>query len=285
MRELTRKLIMSIIAVLFCIIALGTTTFAWFTLNQTVKVEQIEMNVTNQAGLEISLDNEHWYSNLSADMINKYIGDNFKLEALTYGKLNSSNEYRFYEITDAMYREMNEGFINLTFYFRTTESNREICLGEKSYIKSEDIAWTSDVNTEHLKAGNSYTFNGADAIKMSIANVNNETKYFYNPTSNDREMSTNGLAKEYCDAKGYKVSNEYINLPNSYIDMSTLKDTFNNQTIICRTDNKLASDNFYHTSIKVNLWLEGWDGDCINSILNATINYSLTFTLKKLYEY
>ena len=49
MKKISRKLLMSIFSMAFAIIALGTTTFAWFTMNSTATAE-IEVGV--QSGTE-----------------------------------------------------------------------------------------------------------------------------------------------------------------------------------------------------------------------------------------
>ncbi|MGI6728746.1 MAG: hypothetical protein ACOX5P_00560 [Bacilli bacterium] len=56
MRKLTTKLLFAIISAAFALVALGTTTFAWFTISNTASVSQFSAQVTAGQGLEISLD-------------------------------------------------------------------------------------------------------------------------------------------------------------------------------------------------------------------------------------
>ena len=49
MKKLTRKLLMSIIAVAFAFVALGTSTYAWFSMNQTVAVEGMQISAKSDS--------------------------------------------------------------------------------------------------------------------------------------------------------------------------------------------------------------------------------------------
>ena len=62
MKNLTRKLMLSIVAIALVVIALGTSTFAWFTLSNKASVGQFNAEVTAGQGMELSLDGNNWYS-------------------------------------------------------------------------------------------------------------------------------------------------------------------------------------------------------------------------------
>lgn len=55
-----RKILLTIIMILFTGIVLTASTYAWFTANQTVTVEQIDVNVAASNGLQISVDGLNW---------------------------------------------------------------------------------------------------------------------------------------------------------------------------------------------------------------------------------
>lgn len=64
-----RKLFIAILMILFTGIILTASTYAWFTSNQTVTVEDIDVNVAASQGLQISVDAINWKSIVSADEI------------------------------------------------------------------------------------------------------------------------------------------------------------------------------------------------------------------------
>ena len=55
-----RKIFLSILMILFVGIILTASTYAWFTANQTVTVQTIDVNVAAQNGLQISTDGTSW---------------------------------------------------------------------------------------------------------------------------------------------------------------------------------------------------------------------------------
>ncbi len=65
-----------ILAFLITVIGLSTSTYAWFTSNYTVSVQQIDVHVSSGSGIQISTDAEHWKSMITQDDIlnHKYTG-------------------------------------------------------------------------------------------------------------------------------------------------------------------------------------------------------------------
>lgn len=89
MRKLTQKLVLSVVTMALVVIALGTSTFAWFTLTNSATVQSFDAQVTSGEGIEISLGDftvlgsgvtetytttvsasSQWYTVLSSSVIN-----------------------------------------------------------------------------------------------------------------------------------------------------------------------------------------------------------------------
>ena len=68
-RKRRRKLFLALIMILLLLATLGTATYAWFTANRTVTVEQIDVNVSTSQGLQISTDASNWKSIVTNDDI------------------------------------------------------------------------------------------------------------------------------------------------------------------------------------------------------------------------
>ncbi|MFA6827833.1 MAG: hypothetical protein WCR64_05255, partial [Bacilli bacterium] len=77
MKNLSRKLMLSIVAIALVVIALGTSTFAWFTLSNKASVGQFNAEVTAGEGMELSVDGTTWYSNIPSTVIQAKIASNF----------------------------------------------------------------------------------------------------------------------------------------------------------------------------------------------------------------
>lgn len=66
MKKMTRKLLMSVLSLAFAIVALGTTTFAWFTAQATATVSNINVNIAAaDSGVLISQNTIDFGSNLT----------------------------------------------------------------------------------------------------------------------------------------------------------------------------------------------------------------------------
>lgn len=90
MKKLTKKAFVGLFALVLAVVALGTTTFAWFTIGNTVEVQDFELNVTGGEGLEVVYLNKagtevvgNWSTILASDVLLKNI-------AKEYGVVNGS---------------------------------------------------------------------------------------------------------------------------------------------------------------------------------------------------
>ena len=54
MKKLTKRSILAVLALVLAVVTLGTTSYAWFTLGNTVIVSDIELNVQGGEGLEVT---------------------------------------------------------------------------------------------------------------------------------------------------------------------------------------------------------------------------------------
>ena len=57
-----RRMLFLVLAFIFTIVILSTSTYAWFTSNTTVSVQPIDVQVSSGSGIQISTDGEHWKS-------------------------------------------------------------------------------------------------------------------------------------------------------------------------------------------------------------------------------
>ena len=64
-----KKLVLMILLLLVTGVMLGTSTYAWFTSNKTVNVNNIKVNVAAQNGIQISVDGTSWKSIVQSDDI------------------------------------------------------------------------------------------------------------------------------------------------------------------------------------------------------------------------
>lgn len=55
-----RRILLALLMILFCGVVLSTSTYAWFTANKTVTINDITVNVAAMNGLQISVDAINW---------------------------------------------------------------------------------------------------------------------------------------------------------------------------------------------------------------------------------
>lgn len=154
MKKMSRKLTVAILSVAFAFVALGATTFAWFTLTNTVTVSQFSAKVTTGSGFEVSIDDNinglsggNYYSNLpNKDII-------AALDALGVNK-----DFSFDHITSPDGKEFqnifknltgsaaDKGYIDFKLKFRSLDENTVIYLGKNTALTSEAKEWTPDVD-------------------------------------------------------------------------------------------------------------------------------------------
>lgn len=99
----SKKIFLAILMVLFTGVLLTTSTYAWFTANKTVTVDQIDVNVAATNGLQLSVDGTTWKPAVTQEDIlgatTKYAAAKNQIPAgnsspvSTIGAINESNGF------------------------------------------------------------------------------------------------------------------------------------------------------------------------------------------------
>jgi len=141
MKKLTQKLVLSVITMALVVVALGTSTFAWFTLSNTATVQAFDAQVTSGEGIEISLGdftnegggsysttasaNSTWYTTLSSSAINDRL-------AVMYDSL--LNPIKLIDVTSSngtslksrdgltTYTSLSGSYVQFDIFFRSSET-------------------------------------------------------------------------------------------------------------------------------------------------------------------
>ena len=70
-----RRILLALIMLIISGISLTTATYAWFTANQKVTVEQVDVKATASGGIQISADAANWSNEVSLEQL-KAVGTN-----------------------------------------------------------------------------------------------------------------------------------------------------------------------------------------------------------------
>ena len=153
MKKISKKLLLSVLSMAFAIVALGTTTFAWFTTNATVKAtNKIKVQSTTDS-LLISNDGSSWSSSVSFDLTQEapveqqVYGAGKELGAATYRlkegatELSTSDTFTDLEKLEAYVGSTEEDktlatsddYKQISFYLRCNSAKKKISVASDTW--------------------------------------------------------------------------------------------------------------------------------------------------------
>ena len=283
-----KKLILSIVSIIIAIIALGTSTFAWFSLSNRASVGQFNAEVTGGEGLEISLDNSSWYSSIPSSVMQAHL-------ASIYGGSLSEDKPILRDVTSFDGKNFNvfndiadDGWIEFNIMFRS-RSLSEV-YWTNAQLGGANFNWTPDneflLGEEYqVSPESTVVINPANALRLSIEGVvdNVSTVYAYEKADGvDGNVYLGTTPSIYGSVSYYNAKNSAnpINVsdfPDNLLDTFTnfYPTTSENKQILTLVEN--GSTSYYEGSITVRVWMEGWDADTYDSILGRSVSVSLAF--------
>ena len=304
MKKMSRKLTVAILSVALAFVALGATTFAWFTLTNTVEVGQFEGQVTVGTGFEVSIDDgingytgvANYYTYLPKAIIEstliqleKSYNDGYRLTDMTSGNGTS--------FTNLKGVSMTSGYIEFDLKFRSTQSGAKIYLGNNTKIGRVGILWTPDKDFTgthgDVTSGVSSNYYAADAVRVSIIEKDKEgaTAVVYESPAEGgntvlgKTAIQNGAIDYYQEKTGISLLGS-----TDYPTQNTLSDSVTEGVLANESDftgkdgyliislsSVAAEDGFYYGTVTVRVWIEGWDPDCFNAILKDKFSVELHF--------
>lgn len=283
MRKLRNKLLLSILTVALTFIALGTTTFAWFTLGGTATANAFEAEIKTPDGIEVSLDQQVWGNAL------ELVAED---ESLVFADITSADGISFVDKANAAAAE--GSYFNVTIYVRST--NKDVTISLESLIVdasnfAEEANWKSDATfatgttngTDSFTAGEEYIFNAINAVRLSFVK-GDAAQVLEIKGTDDHGSATNsedGLTYKYAEAKESEANITTTVTPKTADATVNASGEITGTVTLLNANNFEApetEDGYYYSDFEVNVWLEGWDPDCINAILNGTVK--LGFVLK-----
>jgi hypothetical protein len=299
--KLTRKLMLSAFTLLFAVISLGASTYAWFTMSESAKINAFEGKVFAGEGVEIAVteighDPVEWFSGqIESKKIQDVVDKKFKLfEALT-----SSNGVSFKELVEhkPVANTSESNYIAFELHFKSAVKGT-LTLDEMNFYSSEsdsqpiDQVFTLAAGDSPLTVEDEIEFNVESAARVSLT-ANNSTIIY----EDKEEAAADGNAGnslgfsgvdendpkgafEYYNKKSYKLNDEGEyegNLKASEAEDPTVSviptDKISTSTV---TSIEIPGNNEI-VSITVYVWIEGWDGECMNFIFNQMLSIDMTF--------
>jgi hypothetical protein len=301
MNKIARKLVLSVLTVVLTVIALGTTTFAWFTLTNTSVVQPFQAQIVSDTGIEIALDNPlatlpselNWVTTLTTTALNDYIsaayGGNFKFNHVT-----TANGVTFETLGVSSLTPATGGWLEIPLHFRSNTA--EQIQWSAVTLTSTAANWPTDVTFTYVdnvvyNPAQPISIDASDAMRIAIIGdldlqPGNVVAYEKPASSVNIVLSTGG---DLSDGVGVGLGdagamNYYYRknntLPFGAAAVTTLLTTtsLSSNPILDMGDGVAAEAGAaYYGEIMIRIWLEGWDANSFNSVLNRVISASFTF--------
>lgn len=325
MKNISRKLLLSSLTVVLTVIALGTTTFAWFTITNTAKVQSFQTQIAADEGIEIAIGiinpdvatetkyevttaaNLNWVTTLTAADIEEFISlhvlDGFRFEHLTSPDGRTFYTFAQDAVGDAV--DINEGYLELPIHFRSANVNTVNWKGIQ--LTDDNPEWISDVDSfttfsgDVVTRGQAVNVSPTDALRISIDTGSSIVTYEKPASVTNHELGTGGDLTATVDPDGisgneddYIVSERGAHsyyfaktnlLPDGIATVSTVSTITNlteldveGTTVLTLTSGSEATAGMdYYGKVNINFWIEGWDANAYNAILDEFIRISFEF--------
>lgn len=286
MNSLTRKLVLAVITVVLTVVALGSTTFAWFTLSNRAVIENFDVSVTTDVGIEFAIGAEaEPLSNLtfrttltSADIL-AYIEDTYG-PTFAFSHVTSPDGENFYELGG---NGTTAGYLSLPIHFRSNSSNLinwysvDLFTTDSSYTTATTFVDSKGVTRN---SGSSFTVNTADAIRISM--IGDSIIAYENPSS-----ATNTVLGLLANAD-LTTANGAVDF---YQAVTSLDPAGVADVSVVETETAIANDfiltlaadplndygQAFHGTLRINIWFEGWDAEAYNALLGRAVTIGFEF--------
>lgn len=306
MNRLARKLVLSVLSVVLTVVALGTTTFAWFTLTNTSVIQPFNATIESDTGIQIAVGmpgvepaNLQWKTTLTTADINNYIEAAYP-SGFQFSHVSSPDGVSFTSLEGL---GVTTGYLQIPLHFRSNSA--ETINWTLVSITSPDASWTTgrtfvdSLGTTRI-AGSTFGVNAADAVRLSITGLRQDavdplvyedaTIAYENGAStpvrntilggytNEATYFVNGGVGANGSTNYYYAVNEMLpNGANNVTVVNTVTSVVSIPVLDMSENPTVMPDYTNYGAITIRIWIEGWDGEAYNSILGRVITTSLRF--------
>ena len=285
--KLVKKALLPAVIAVFCsLVALTSVSYAWFTLGNDASIEGMDVNVQAAEGIQISADAKDWKSYLHVNDLNdealtsNYFPTDDFLPMSSAGTVVDGKQQMYFgvvgtdgkELTTTLEEENDE-----KAYFIAFDLYVNLAVGKEFYLDSTSNVSLLDgkENKSHLAARVSFINLGTatssdDALNLS-SQVGDTIIWEPNSTTHISEVKQTGkLSYNGVNAEG-TIANKDVT--DTKLAAVTTFDLNSN-------DYRLFYLGAGFTKIRVYIWLEGQDADCLNVISGGGFTVNLAFEIK-----
>ncbi len=306
MSKITRKLVLSLLTVVLTVVALGTTTFAWFTLTNTSTVQPFEAEIVGDTGIEIALG-EHagvasapttyeWKTTLTTADVSTYI-DTAYGGTFQFAHVTTDDGVSFDTLGATALTSTTNGYLEIPLNFRSNSANTinwtAVTLSSASYAWSIDVDFTgvdgalTTPGTVSVDASNgmriamiSQVAYGGNTVAYEKPAGGSPTNVVLDGDGAEQDLSNGGIGDAGAMNYYYAKNNALPFSADAVTVLDTIQDLGSGQTIITMDDVSGSATNYeadFFGQVMVRIWLEGWDANTYNSILSQVVSTTFTF--------
>ena len=305
-----QKLLISAITLVFAVIAVVSSTYAWFTMNSVNTVSNLDFTATTGEGLYMSLTGEDgtWKTELKEEDFAKtgvptakYFDGQAHLSPVTY-KYDSVEGFTKYAKTGTpISANADKDYIVFTIKFRSATATSvkvtDLSVTSPAYTETFKLETTpADVAVGEFWAQYNDPANGvvlnttlANAARVMISGARTQV-FDPNPTaqyggiadSYDNSLSHQYITKVSSSTAGviqqnYTWGNIFKDyaaaLSNEYMVELTQKGSTVDGEFVLSNPN----DAWYYGELTFTLWIEGFDNDCFDILLGQSLAINFKF--------
>lgn len=300
-----RRILLALIMLIISGVSLTTATYAWFTANRQVTVEEIDVKASASGGIQISADAQSWsnevdLTDLRAQGTN-YIPTTALKPVTTVGANGKTGKFDFYlgeldetgnavKLTATDDASNNYVSFDLYFYSATPQT---IVFNDGTQVIAKNVDTpTSDASDKGLKSSVRVGFlvqgndpSATPATAVALANGTTATQTIWEPNADvHTEYATNmsGATGVMSYMGGKAASEDYVAM-NTAANFETVTTTHNLKTSTEATKYPAGTIFSFQagiTKVRVYVWLEGQDIDNEDTAsLGTGVGVKLNFKL------
>ncbi len=306
-----RAFVSAIAMLIVSAIVLTSSTFAWFSMSKEASVESMNLTVSSPEGIQISANASAWTASLTVDEIfdtdadttsrydafegnnNMYPADLIPVSSAFAGSDSATGYATFFkaslddagkatvtQLTQTKAGQNNAGFVAFDLFFKVANQTT-VYFGESTFTDVSNSKVNSALRLAFTPLGNgAATTDAATATAWKSFNRDRTVSYEVDSLTRSDDaalrLSAGAQTTNYLQDAG---GNGSITANGLILGSSgtTIKGT-------ALTDKSAATEKAFTlnagiTKMRVYIWVEGQDVDCLNSVAGAALEVALKFTI------
>lgn len=300
MKKSSKRIIVSVLTLVLTVVALTTTTFAWFSLSSVSSVNGITGEIMAGDGLEVALTNINtsalpgdFQNNLNESHFTKFMTNNasdFKFGAVTtkdnkkFTKLGMKDE----KLMLGLEADGNKDFLEFKLTFRSEQAGT-VKLTNYSFPESGTRTFEPEKEFQQTRgigpSKNAVVTNASYGARLSFKTGDTSKAYQLGEEGNNNTANNTGISEgqwSFLDSKSVYIYDTNEAEVVEQVTNPGLYKMFTAETTIAENDQivelvKPEGATHYVGKTIVRIWIEGWDADTYDSIFDLSLKVAMTF--------